>query len=161
MARQDDVPDIGTNPDRLVVCFSRMGYTKKLALEEAGRTGAAFYEIKSTERAEGTLGFWWCGRYGMHRWPMPVEPIAVDLDSFAHVTICAPIWVFHLAAPVRAFCQAARGKIKEADYILVHHQKAGYQNAADEMDSLLGLEGSTAVSVCCRQGRYLCKKVLR
>lgn len=25
------------------------------------------YEVKSTERTEGTLGFWWCGRFGMHR----------------------------------------------------------------------------------------------
>lgn len=25
------------------------------------------YEVKSTERTEGTLGFWCCGRFGMHR----------------------------------------------------------------------------------------------
>ena len=49
--------NIGTNPDRLVVFFSRMGYVKKKAYEEANRTGAQIYEIKSTERTEGTLGF--------------------------------------------------------------------------------------------------------
>lgn len=156
-----DYPNTGTNPRRLVVYFSRMGYTKKLALEEANRTGARLYEIKSTERTAGTLGFWWCGRYGMHRWPMPIEELHIDLENVDHVTICAPIWVFHLAAPVRAFCQQVSGKIKEADYILVHHQKSAYWNAAEEMDRLLGLESSPAVSVCCRKGRYGAKKERR
>ena len=105
-----DYPNIGTNPDRLVVFFSRMGYGRKLAYEEANRTGACVYEIKATERTAGTLGFWWCGRYGMHRWDMPIEPFPGKLQSFLHVTICAPVWVFALAAPVRSFCRQAAGR---------------------------------------------------
>ena len=151
---EGDPARIGADPRRLVVYFSRMGYTKKLAMEEASRTGACLYEIQATERTEGTLGFWWCGRYGMHRWPMPIEPVSLDLSQFDHVSICSPIWVFHLAAPVRAFCQQARGQIREADYILVHHQKTPYWEAAREMDHLLGLQDSPAVSVCCRRGVY-------
>lgn len=155
---RSDYPNIGTNPNRLVVYFSRMGYTKKLALEEAERTGAGIYEIKSTERTEGTLGFWWCGRYGMHRWAMPIEKIDVDLQSYEHVTIASPIWVFNLAPPVKCFCQKAQGKIKEADYILCHHQKSLYKNAAEEMDAILKLKNSPAVSVCCRKGLLLWRK---
>lgn len=146
------------NPKHLVVYFSRMGYTKKLALEEAARTGAQILALHPTERTEGTLGFWWCGRYGMHRWPMPLEPLDVDLEQFDHVTICSPIWVFHLSAPVRAFCQAAAGQIREADYLLVHYQRRPYWNAAREMDRLLGLQNTPAVSVCCRQGQYRSRK---
>ena len=116
-----------------------MGYCKKLAYEEANRTGAAVYELRSTERTEGTPGFWWCGRYGMHRWDMPIEPIAVDLAAYEHVTICAPIWVFSLAAPVRAFCRQSAGRLREVDYILVHHTKGRHEYAAREMDALLGL----------------------
>ena len=44
-----------------------MGYGRKKAPEEADRTGATLYEVRSTERTAGTLGFWWCGRFGMHR----------------------------------------------------------------------------------------------
>ena len=152
---QADYPRIGTNHKRLVVFFSRMGYTRKKALEEADRTGADIYEVKASERTEGTLGFWWCGRYGMHRWTMPIEPIGVDLSQYAHVTLCSPIWVFRLSAPMRSFCRAASGKIREADYILVHHQKDPYWCAAEEMDTLLGLTGSPVVSICCREGDYL------
>ena len=152
--RPEDYPNVGSDPRRLVVYFSRMGYGKKLALEEANRTGAELYEIRSTERTQGTLGFWWCGRYGMHHWAMPIEPISVDLTAYDHVTICSPIWAFALAAPVRAFCQAAAGQVKEVDYILVHHNNSPYENAAQEMDELLGLHRTGLRSVCCRKGRY-------
>ena len=149
-----DYPHVGQQPQRLVVYFSRMGYVKKQAYAEAERTGAAIYEIRATERTAGTLGFWWCGRYGMHRWDMPIEPITVQLLQYEHVTICAPIWVFALAAPVRAFCRAASGQIRAVDYILVHHTGHTYRNAAAEMDALLGVRHTSLRSIKCRTGRY-------
>lgn len=149
-----DYPHIGDDPTQLVVFFSRMGYVRKVAYEEANRTGAAVYEIKATERTEGTLGFWWCGRYGMHKWAMPIRPVDIDLSAYRHVTICSPIWVFALAAPVRSFCQAAAGQIREADYILVHHQGDTYENAAEEMDRLLGVTHIALRSIQCREGVY-------
>ena len=117
------------------------------------RTGAAVYELRAAERTEGTLGFWWCGRYGMHRWAMPIAPIDVDLAKYAHVTIVSPIWVFALAAPMRAFCGEAAGKIRTADYILVHHTRGQYENAAREMDAL-GIHHTALRSVQCKVGRY-------
>ena len=152
--RESDYLNIGTDPKRLVVYFSRMGYVKRQAMEEANRTGAALYEIRAAERTEGTSGFWWCGRYGMHRWAMPIEPITVDVTQYDHVTICSPIWVFALSAPVRSFCQLTSGTIKEADYILVHHQNSRYENAAQEMDALLGIQHTQLRSIRCRVGRY-------
>lgn len=152
---ESDYPNIGSDPTKLVVYFSRMGYTKKAALEAADRTGAEIYEVRAAERTSGTLGFWWCGRYGMHRWAMPIEDIGVQLEKYDHVTVCSPVWVFNLCAPMREFCKKASGRIRSADYILVHHQKSLYANAADEMDRLLELKDTPAVSVCCREGRYL------
>lgn len=149
-----DNPHIGDDPTRLVVFFSRMGYVRKKAYEEADRTCAAVYEIRAAERTEGTLGFWWCGRYGMHKWDMPIRPVDIELSAYRHVTICSPIWVFALAAPVRSFCKAAAGQIREADYILVHHQKDTYENAAEEMDRLLGVTHTSLRSIQCREGTY-------
>lgn len=149
-----DYPNIGKDDACLVVYFSRMGYVKKLALETANRTGAQVYEIKATERTQGTLGFWWCGRFAMHRWQMPIQRVDLDLTVYDHVTICTPIWFFSLAAPVRSFCAQASGKIKEADYILVHHTKGTYKNAAREMDALLGLTHTRSTSVRCHTGKF-------
>ena len=149
-----DYPNIGKDDACLVVYFSRMGYVKKLALETANRTGAQVYEIKATERTQGTLGFWWCGRFAMHRWQMPIQRVDLDLTVYDHVTICTPIWFFSLAAPVRSFCAQASGKIKEADYILVHHTKGTYKNAAREKDALLGLIHTRSTSVQCHTGKF-------
>lgn len=149
-----DYKNIGTNKKRLVIYFSRMGYVKKQAYEAAEKTGAEIYEIKSTERTEGTLGFWWCGRFGMHRWEMPTEEISVDLSAYEHITICSPIWVFALAAPVRDFCKKAAGEIKEVDYILVHHTGGRYENAAREMDDILKIRHTSLKSIRCRKGVF-------
>ena len=149
-----DYPNVGKDPRRLVVYFSRMGYVRKLAYEEANRTGAVLLEIRSTERTEGTAGFWWCGRYGMHRWEMPIEPIRTDLTAFDHVTVCSPIWVFALAAPMRRFCRIAAGQLREADYILVHHTDGRYENAVREMDALLRVRHTDFRSVRCRMGVF-------
>lgn len=90
----------------------------------------------------------------MHKWAMPIQPVDIDLSAYRHVTICSPIWVFALAAPVRSFCQAAAGQIREADYILVHHQGDTYENAAEEMDRLLGVTHTALRSIQCREGVY-------
>ena len=147
-------PNIGTDSRRLVVFFSRMGYVKKRAYEAANRTGADICEIKAAEPTEGTLGFWWCGRFGMHRWDMPIAPIEIDLTAYDHVTVCTPVWVFSLAPPVRAFCRQASGSVKEADYILVHHTKGTYDNVAREMDALLGISHTAVKSVSCKMGEF-------
>lgn len=85
---------------------------------------------------------------------MPIEPVALDLAAYDHVTICTPIWVFALAAPVRSFCMQAAGRIREADYLLVHHTRGRYENAAREMDALLGLTHTGFRTLQCHTGHY-------
>lgn len=150
----DDYPNIGTNAKQLVVFFSRLGYVRKLAYEEAERTGAMLYEIKATEKTDGTLGFWWCGRFGMHRWDMPIEPVKLVLDKFDHVTICSPIWVFTPCGPVKAFCRECSGRIKSVSYIISHYNNASYAGAAAELDEILGVKHIAFYSVRCRQGAF-------
>ncbi len=48
----------------------------------------------------------------------------------------------------------AVGKAQGRDYILVYHQSSAYENAADEMDSLLGIKRSGLRSVRCRMRTY-------
>lgn len=148
-------PHAGTDPRTLVVYFSRMGYVKKRACEAAEKSGAQLYEIRAKERTDGTAGFWWCGRFGMHRWDMPIEPVELDLSAYERVTLCTPVWVFALSAPMRAFCRQARGKIRAVDYLLVHFQKCPYASVAAEMDRLLDRKHEASVSLCVRQGRVV------
>ncbi len=140
----------GKDCTKAVVYFSRLGYTRKLAYEEADRTGAVLLEIKAKERVGGTAGFWWCGRYGMHRWPMPIEHI--DLSGYESVTICTPIWVFGVAAPVRALLIENKGKVRNAKIILNHFQPVPYRSAAIEICNILNVYDTEVISVETRLG---------
>lgn len=147
-----DYKNIGKNPDTLVVYFSRMGYVKKSALEAADRLGADICEIEAKERTEGTLGFWWCGRFGMHKWAMPTKDLKADLTKYRHITICSPVWVFNLCAPVRDFIKKYSGKIKEADLILLHYNPSVYENAKEEVEKELKIKLTGFKSIQCKKG---------
>ena len=94
--------------------------------------------------------------------PMGLLCLALDmLKAYLPVSLAAQyldtqsVWfALALAAPVRSFCRQAAGQIREADYILVHHQKSDYVNAAKEMDALLSLRRTGLRSVQCRKGVY-------
>ena len=151
-----DYKNVGSTKN-LVVYFSRMGYTKKIAYEEANKTGADIMELKAKEKTENTSGFWWCGRFGMHKWSMPIENINIDLKAYDTIIIVSPIWVFSISAPIREFCYKYGKNIKNVEYILTHFMKADFSNVADEMDNILHNKRKKFTSVCIRFGdtRYI------
>ena len=145
--------NIGMNKDFVVVYFSRMGYTKKIAYEQANKLGANIIELKAKEKTENTLGFWWCGRYGMHKWRMPIEDISDDLKLYKKIIIVSPIWVFNVSAPIREFCYKYAKDINEVEYIFTHYMDAKFENAADELDKILNKKRDKFLSVCVRLGK--------
>ncbi len=145
--------NIGKNKDTIVIYFSRMGYTKKIAYEEAGKLGADIFELKAKERVENTTGFWWCGRFGMLKIGMPIEDINIDLKKYKKVVIVSPIWVFNISAPIREFCTKYKDDITSHDIILTHFMKANFENAANEIDKILGKKHKNFFSYCIRFGK--------
>lgn len=100
---EEDYKDIDKNSKTLVVYFSRKRFTKKIAYVTANNLKADILEIKTKERTEGDLGFWWCGRFAMHRWGMELLPTEIDIARYEKVVIVTPVWVFRMCAPVRQF----------------------------------------------------------
>ena len=100
---ENEYQNINIESKTLVVYFSRLNYTKKIAYEKANGESSNIIEIKTNEKTSGYSGFWWCGRFGMHRWTMETMPLNVDLNSYDKVIIVSPIWVFRMCAPIRDF----------------------------------------------------------
>ncbi len=143
----------------LVVYFSRKGYTARLAREKAEELGADLMEIRTTERTQGILGFWWCGRFGMHRWGMPIEAPKKSAEDYDKVIFCSPIWVFTFCAPIRRYAESVSGKVKAAEYIFVHFSlPMRYEKAAKKLDGILNTHAESYKSVCCMWGRFICKR---
>lgn len=149
----NNYPNINKNNKILVVYFSRMGYTKKIAYDEANKIGAEIIELKAKEKTENTLGFWWCGRFGMHKWRMKIEDIKIKLDRYDKVIIVSPIWVFNICAPIREFCYKYAKDINNVEYIFTHFMKASFKNVADETDKIIGKKRKKLTSICVRFGK--------
>ena len=149
----NNYPNINKNNKVLVVYFSRMGYTKKIAYDEANKIGAEIIELKAKEKTENTLGFWWCGRFGMHKWRMKIEDIGIKLDRYDRVIIVSPIWVFNICAPIREFCYKYAKDINNVEYIFTHFMKASFKNVADETDKIIGKKRKKFTSICVRFGK--------
>lgn len=149
---ENQYKNIGNAKSKVVIYFSRMGYTKKLAYEIANEKGADIVEIKTTEKVDGNLGFWWCGRYGMHKWGMPLEPNQIDFSKYEEVTICSPVWVFGVCAPIRQFCIDNANKLNNVSYLLTHFMNCKFENIALDMDKLLCTTHKELLSYRCRFG---------
>lgn len=135
--------------------FFKDGIYKKIAYEEANKIGADIYEIKTKERTKGILGFWWSGRYGMHKWSMPIEDISIDLKKYSNIIIISPIWVFSVSAPIREFCYKYKRDMNNVQYIFTHFMNATFESVANELDEILSKKRTHFKSVCIRFGKNL------
>lgn len=152
---ESEFPNIGSNKDEqtLVVYFSRLGRTKLEAYKEADKLGADILELTSPELTEGTLGFWWCGRYGMHRWNMPLNDYSINWNKYDKVVICTPVWVFHVAPPIKQFVSDNVANFKRVSYIVVHFNPFAYKSVVKELDYLNGKTHEYAIDVCTQHGK--------
>ena len=131
-----------------------------LAQSVDGIEEADIVEIKAKEKTENTSGFWWCGRYGMHKWDMPIEDIDMDLKSYKKIVIVSPIWVFSVSAPIREFCHKYSKDINSVEYIFTHFMNVSFKNVADEVDGILNKKREKFTSVCTRLGKVKERKIL-
>lgn len=149
----DSYKNIDKKSDTLVVYFSRMNYTKYVAYTVANKMHADIYEIKSKEKVDGTIGFWWCGRFGMLKKSMDIEDVDVNLEKYKKIIICSPIWVFDVCAPIRKFISLYSGKIKNVEYVLIHYTRGKYIGVANYMDRVLKIKRSKLTNVRMRLGK--------
>lgn len=138
--------------DTVVVYFSRMGYTKKIAYSIANDLECKIIEITPKEKIKGTLGFWWCGRFGMHKWPMELEK-NYDLSKYKEVIICSPIWVFDVSSPIRELLIQNKNKVKNVTYVLTHFMNNKFIYVADNMDKILNTKRKKLISYTVRFGK--------
>lgn len=133
---------------------------KKIAYEKANKLGATIIEIKAKEKTKNTKEFWWCGRYGMHKWRMPIEDINIDLKSYKTVIIVSPIWVFSICAPIREFCYKYSKDLNNVEYIFTHYMSSNFNSVANEVDKILNKRRKKFISICIRMGKVKKYKIL-
>lgn len=147
---EEDYTEISNDSDTLVVFFSRKKFTKKIAYERANQLKAEVLELKTKERTEGDLGFWWCGRFAMHRWRMETLPLTKDLSKYNKIIVVTPIWVFKMCAPVRDFLYRYQDEIKEKEISVIfnHFNPWLPKGAIQEVKSIVPLKRVESITTC-------------
>lgn len=154
VAGENEAAQNGAEKPNLVVYFSRRGYVKSIARKLAREKNAELFELTTRERTSGNAGFWWCGRFGMLRRPMPIDKMPENLKNYRDVYVCFPVWVFSICAPVRDFLAKSNGKLQRIHYVAVHFMNAEFKNLAAEADALAGTKHVSYQSVRCRFGKF-------
>ena len=147
---EEDYTEISNDSDTLVVFFSRKKFTKKIAYERANQLKAEVLELQTKERTEGDLGFWWCGRFAMHRWRMETLPLTKDLSKYNKIIVVTPIWVFKMCAPVRDFLYRYQDEIKEKEISVIfnHFNPWLPKGAIQEVKSIVPLKRVQSITTC-------------
>ena len=147
---EEDYKEIANDSDTLVVFFSRKKFTKKIAYERANQLKAEVLELQTKERTEGDLGFWWCGRFAMHRWRMETLPLTKDLSKYNKIIVVTPIWVFKMCAPVRDFLYRYQDETKEKEISVIfnHFNPWLPKGAIQEVKSIVPLKRVESITTC-------------
>lgn len=151
---ENDYINISQSSNTIVLYFSRMGYAKKLAYEIANQSNYQIKELTVFEHTKNTSGFWWCGRYAMHKWQMNITNCP-DLNLYDKIIIVGQIWCFKISAPIRNLLIKNKDKFKNKSIELniLHFNKTIPHNAIKEINSIVGTN-TKINSYICKYGEY-------
>lgn len=133
----EDYPQVGQKSSKMVIYFSRMGYTKKLAYQKANELACEIVELKTIDDISGVKGFWWCGRFAMHRWGMKLEPLTIDLSQYDTIYIYGAVWAFKICAPIRQFLEEYLETIPKVEFHIVHFMRGPLKGVSKELKTML------------------------
>jgi len=96
----------------LVVYHSRTGYTRRVALDLAGRLGADLDVIRIVQPMDGPVGYAMCAIEAFWGLAPALRRQEKDPADYDLVVIGTPVWFWSLASPVRSWLEkfGRRGK---------------------------------------------------
>jgi flavodoxin len=97
--------------DILVVCFSRTGYTRRVAEHIARVTGADLEAIREAAPRHGWWGYWRSAREALRGNAVDIEPPALQPRDYSLVVIGTPVWAGNVSSPVRAWIARHRNDL--------------------------------------------------
>jgi flavodoxin len=96
----------------LIVYHSRTGYTRRVAMDLAGRLAADLDEIRIVQPMYGPLGYALCALEAIAGLAPALRPAHRDPADYDVVVVGTPVWFWSLSSPVRSWLErfGRRGK---------------------------------------------------
>lgn len=125
--------------DKLVVYFSRDGYTRRMAEHIAGALDADCEPIRERHSRKGIFGYWRSAREALRGSAVEIQPLERNPRDYQLVVIGTPVWAGNISSPVRAFVEKYRNDLPRVALFCTQ----GGSGATKVLRRLASLCGST------------------
>ena len=129
----------------LIAYYSYTGDTAKLARGLAEKRGCDLLEVKDATTRPGTAKAYTSGCLAAHKgksWE--IQPLALDLREYEHITIMAPVWAHKPAPQINSLLELLPAG-KSVEVILV--SASGKSNCKQMLEDKIGARGCTMLSL--------------
>jgi len=123
--------------DTALVIYSRTGTTRLVARLLSDRLDCPIFEITDQVSRAGVMGDLRCVLDNVFRRDVAYCYTGPALDDYRKLVVMAPVWVGHLAAPMRCFLREHRHYGQKLAGIAVMASSGGFR-AAEEIATIMG-----------------------
>ena len=128
--------------DILVVCFSRSGYTRRIAQQMATALGADLEIIRERHSRQGLLGYWRSAHQALRETVIPLDPGTLHPKDYALVVVGTPVWAGNISSPIRAFLAQHRDDLLRVAFFCTQ----GGSGAPKVLDRMAALSDQSPVA---------------
>lgn len=130
----------------LIVYYSRTGTTRQVARQLADKLGADTYAIQDARPRHGLFGYLQSALEAMRGALPDIKPSCMPLSQYDLVVLGTPVWMGHLASPMRRFLHDKARFIRQAAFFCTMGGE-GADTVFGEMEKLVGQEPRAALAL--------------
>ncbi|WNL44056.1 flavodoxin [Dyella sp. BiH032] len=120
----------------LIAYYSRSGTTRQVARQLADKLGADLYAIQDARPRRGLFGYLQSALEAMRGSLPDIKPCTTPLSQYDMVVLGTPVWMGHLASPMRRFLHDKARYIRQAAFFCTMGGE-GADTVFGEMEKLL------------------------
>jgi flavodoxin len=131
---------------KLVVYYSRTGFTKTVADKIAADLGADIEAVCDKDDRSGMIGYLKAGRDASLKRLAAITPPIYDPSGYDLVIIGTPVWAFTLSAPIRSYITSNKGRFKMVAFFCTQGG-SGADGAFLEMERLCNIKPTAIIAL--------------
>jgi flavodoxin len=120
---------LSNQPKSAIVCFSRTGYSARLARKLEDKTGQLIVRLETSRYPGNTLGYLRAGFDSLgNAFELP-DGFAEHISSFGDLVLCGPVWIGKPAAPLRSVLRTLGDTATRVSLFLTCREEVSGQKA--------------------------------
>jgi len=131
--------------DKLIVCYSRTGYTRKLAKIISEKLNCDYEEILDLKNRSGMIGFIRGGYDALKKKETDISRLDKKISDYEMIIIGTPVWAGTITPAIRTLLLKSKDKIKNAAFFCTN----GGGDCDKTFQELKNLSEEPIATFCC------------